>query len=199
MNTQKQTGLDIITVAEFQTHYKNTDSSLTGLFQTYISNASAICESYCNKGLKFNVYTDYYDGDNTNELLVNQYPIISISSLQYQLTPTSNWTDFYTGSLTANITPNNNAGIVKLHDTVFQKGTNNIKIEYTAGFSDCPGDLKQVVLEMVERMIEKSKYGEGTLDMQSISVNAGGFSKSNTFGKIEDKWEKTLIKYKRSI
>lgn len=198
MYTQKPTGRNLITVAEAQEFIKNSDASLTSFLQSCISFVSGKFETYCNKGLKLNTYTDLYDGNATFTIHFNQYPIISISALQYKLYPESEFTDFYTGSATSNIFIND-GGEVVLYSMIYPKGINNIKAVYTAGYESAPFDLKKIACEAVQTMFDNSKYGQSTLGLQNMNIGTGGFSNSVSFNKLETSWIETLEFYKKGI
>ena len=196
MYTQKQTGRNLITVTKAQEVLKNSDASLTSYLQTLISHVSGKFETIADKGLKLNTYTDLYDGNGTFSIRFNQYPIISLSSLQYRASPESEFQDFYTGSATSNILYNDFGKIV-LYDKVFPEGINNIKAIYTAGFESIPFDLEEIACQAVVKAFDNGKYGQGSLGMQSLNIGTGGFSSSVSFGKLEDSWMETLNYYRR--
>jgi hypothetical protein len=195
MKTQQSTGRNIVTVAEVQRYMNKTDDSLTAFIQDCISEVSSTFENYCNKGLKINFYIDYYDGDGTNNIFVYQYPIVSISSLQYRLTPESEWQDFYIGSSTANIL-DEDGGKITLYMKEFPEGINNIKIEYTAGFNECPGNLKSCAKEAVVEKYQKSYVG-GKPRLGQKSINEG--DKNISYYDLAEEHKKILDKYKRVI
>lgn len=205
MLSQNPSGRNIITVLEAQDYMKNTDVTLTGFIQSCISYVSSTFESFCDKGLKVNDYIDYYDCSENSEnqyplgysFYTNQYPIISISALQYQITPTYQWTDFYTGSASANIIINDGGKVILYNTTSVPLGLNNIKCAYQAGFENCPGDLKKIACEAVTKMFDESKYGKSTLNLQNTNVGTGGFSSSTSYGKLEDRWKEVLEKYRK--
>lgn len=194
------TGRNIISVAEVQNYLNTTDASITGFIQQCISNVSSFFENDCGKGFKFNPYSGIYDYErnntNNNRLYTAQYPIISVSSLQYRLCPTSEWIDFYEPSLSANILIYEN--YVEIFDKTFPAGKQNIKIDYVAGYIDCPGDLKQVAIENVVKILYESSIsgvGKGFLGLKSLTNG----NENYTFADLIERTENVLNKYRRII
>ncbi len=77
---------DLITLEEVKRYLTIGDASHDALLQDLISETSSDCqERVCDRYFLKATYTDEkYDGDGTNILLLNQYPIVSIASLVIQ-------------------------------------------------------------------------------------------------------------------
>ena len=90
-------------------------------------------------------YTEYYDGDGTDTLLLNQFPISTITSIHDD-------TDRAYGSDTlissADYVFYANEGMVQLDGLTFTEGKQNIKVVYSAGFSPIPEDIKLAAIQL---------------------------------------------------
>lgn len=195
---KKSTARNICSVENVQMFINNTDTSLTALIQQTITNVSSQFENYCQRGFKFNTYTGFYDGDGSDTLYLYQYPIISLTALQYRTSPNSEWTDFYTGSATANIFVYDN--YIQLYNSSFTEGKQNIKVVYNAGYEDCPGDLKQIAIENVTKILTESNasgIGKGLLGVESHSVGGGVGNENYSFKSLEERTKKVLDQYRR--
>lgn len=95
-------------------------------------------------------YTEYYDGDGSNVLRLDQRPIISISSIYSDparlfgaetLIPASD--------LISNDAKGWRLGYVELLTYKFLKGIKSTKITYSAGYTTIPYDLSMAVKKIV--------------------------------------------------
>lgn len=120
-----------------------------------INDVSTDCKTFLKRELLQTTYTDeYYDGDGTGTLLLNQRPIVSVTSLvPYEdaaaLTEDDDFKVY-----------KKNGMIKLLNDGVFPKSHLEIKITYVAGYNglaNLPLDLRRSVIEAVA-----FKYNEQT-------------------------------------
>jgi len=106
---------------------------------------------YCGiTQFKSQSYTEYYSGQGTQELFLDQRPIISITSIKQD----SEWA-FGSDSTFASDNYAIQDDRVVLKDNVFSSGVRNLQVIYTAGYSTIPGDLKQACIEEVARAFDK--------------------------------------------
>lgn len=200
MTLQKNSGYNLVSLEEVQSQLGNSSTSLTSFLNFAISVKSMQIENICGVGLSAGNYTDYYDGNGSDILFLSQQPIISISSLQYQLTPTSDWVNYYTGSATANIQYSQRTGKLKLYNSFFYEGMNNIKIIYRAGFETIPSDLKQICIEEVIDMYNKSSKGESRLGVNSTTQSNGQGSFTQVFKDLSEEHKLKLYRsYKKPV
>ncbi|MFQ5956176.1 MAG: head-tail connector protein [Candidatus Brocadiales bacterium] len=114
-------------------------TSEDALLSRLVDWASDLVHSYCGRIFTEASYDEYYDGDGTEGLLANQYPISTVTSLEVDgiQKDVSSYTLY--GQL----------GLLKLKSGTFPKGKNNVRLQYTAGYSTIPNDLEQVAIELV--------------------------------------------------
>lgn len=154
-------GDDLTTVSNFKTNF-NIPSTFAGhdtLIQNLITQDSKRCSEYCSRKFAARDLTEYYNGDEGDTLLLNDYPINSITSIHddtERIYPASTLiasTDYVqiNGGLD---------GIIKFDGLLLTKGLNNIKIVYNAGFSTLPGDLVKAC-----EMLVMADYVEHTTEI----------------------------------
>lgn len=179
---------------------KNDNASVTAEYSAFYSNCisrvSDRIETICKNPIVEQSFRGLYDGNGTNELMLNNFPIISVSSLKYRNNPTENWTNIITsGSISANclIYPYK----LNLYNYYFPYGNKNIEVNYTAGFQSYD-DVKQVALEMIEIMIRESKQGNSNETLGIQSTNDSGIVGNNiTYIDLTERWDEMLTPFKR--
>lgn len=173
------------------------NSSLSAFISNAIGYVSDTIESYCNKGIKEQTYIGIYSGNNcNNKLLTDNYPIHSISSLQYRVSPLDTFQDLVPN---LNTFVHNHNYYLRLYSYSFPFGEKNIKIIYNAGYPTIPNDIKQVALEMTQIIYSTSQYGNGLLGYKSQNENPGslGTSKTIDFEPVRKEHRRILDKYKK--
>lgn len=158
---------------------KITDVDRDSLITNIINRSYKILETYLGRVMKSATYTEYYDGDGSETLLLEQYPIISVTSLYDD-------PERVFGSDTL-LDPSNyliykERGSIKLYndESVFMCGLQNIKVIYVAGYATMPGDLEDACIQMAETIFNR--------------VTTGGFDQA-TLGQESQQYDKDLIPY----
>jgi hypothetical protein len=142
------------------------DNTLDNLINDLIGRISTAFENFCGRPFVSASYTDYYDGDGSNMLFVDKYPLTAITSIHDD-------TDWVWGSdklLAASEYRIADERYVIL-DGTFGIGNQNIKIVYTGGYSTIPTDLKHACIEETGRKIKhRTDYDELTKQLTDGSV-----------------------------
>ncbi|MFQ5863160.1 MAG: head-tail connector protein [Candidatus Brocadiales bacterium] len=120
--------------------------------------ATDLIHSYCGRIFPGASYDEYYDGDGTEGLLANQYPISAVTSLEVNGISKDASTYTLYGQL----------GLLKLKSGTFPKGKKNVRLQYTAGYSTIPKDLEQAAIELVAL-----KYYDRGRNRLGIDAKAG--------------------------
>jgi hypothetical protein len=116
------------------------DSSKNNLITRKINQATEMIEGYTGRRFAAATYTEYYDGTLTDQLVLKQRPINSVTSLSARST-TLNDADW-------DVVPTNdyfidtNAGILSAVST-FYGGWDRWQVIYNAGYSTIPSDLQE--------------------------------------------------------
>lgn len=142
-------------------------------------------KKYCGRDFLITTYTRYRDGDGTDKLNVDQFPITAITSIH---SDASRGFDSSTEIVAANIIKNDSeswdAGLIELFEASFVRGKKNIKIIYEAGYSTVPQDLQFAIAETCAKVFmvqDKRLFGQisqqvgsriVTLDIEEVPKRA---------------------------
>ena len=74
-------GTDLTTLAKVKEYLQITDTDDDTFLTSLISNSSILIKSYCKRDFTSTSYTEYHNGNGTTELVLNNYPVISITSV----------------------------------------------------------------------------------------------------------------------
>lgn len=144
------------------------------LIESLLDSFNKVIEDWLGVTMINSQYAEIYDGDGTDTLFLEHYPIVAISSLKLDGEALDS-DDYY-------IYPYK--GYIRLADSVFTKDYQNIEITYTAGWGvtrdDIPDALKLALKMWVERTFKgenvdfSQRFGESFIiraSMQSIPVD----------------------------
>lgn len=142
------TGTELTTLAHVKEVLKIPTAVTTDddLIQNLITRISDDIEKTCGRSFHSATFTEYYNGDGGNRLLLNNYPISSITSL-YDDTDRNYGSDTLIDS--GDYISDDAAGMVILDGGLFAEGLKNIKITYVAGYSTIPSDLERACIDYV--------------------------------------------------
>ncbi len=116
-------------------------------------------DSICNRKLEEDTYTEIHDGNGNNELYLNNYPITSITAVEYG--------DTFGGSTRTALDTSDYLRDDELGRLVFQFYSTELpqvfSVSYTAGYTaddpssggTIPYDLKLVLMEEIENRFNK--------------------------------------------
>lgn len=182
----------LVTKAECYTHLRLTNNgSKDTIFDHLISKASGVVEIFCNRAFSSTIYEELYSGDGSAELMLDNYPIISITALSTDIDKEAKT---YSDPLDAvYMILNKKAGIIKLYDTVFGNYDLNIYIKYTAGYASIPEDIKLVVLDLIAKKYydsEEKRFGMESKSLigQNVTFSIQDLTENNR--KILQRWQK---------
>lgn len=166
----------LTTTANVKSYLAITESTHDTILGTLVTQAEKMIFSYLGKNIESAVYTEYYDGDGSDELHVDQYPIISVTSIH-------NDTERVFGSDTLIDSDNyviyENEGIIRLFndESSFTIGKRNIKIIYTAGYASVPSDITLAANKLVAHLFNRrgaDGHTQETLGSYSTSYDKLG-------------------------
>jgi hypothetical protein len=136
--------------------------------ESLINAASLHANSHTKRLLLARDYTDDYDGQGTEEIVLNQFPVNSITSIYIDAER-----DFTADTeLTSdNYIYYDDIGVVVRTNGSFGRGRKNVRINYNAGFATVPEDLKLSVSEMVMWMMKREVSNQ--IGVKSITAPDG--------------------------
>ena len=139
------------------------DYSKDKFLERYINTMSGMVSKYCNRKFIADTYTEYYKGSGRQKLVLNQYPINTITSVKVDSAALTAGTDYVTSDQTYH-----DQGIIFKEDGWTWYGyltglvgeltapVDNIEVVYSAGYTlepeasrTLPWDLEDAVISMV--------------------------------------------------
>ena len=171
--------MSLITISDIELRYSTTivGTSTEELYTYLIDAVQEKAEAICNRNFDETEYTERLDGNGQFDLLLPEYPVVSVDSIQTVDTDGSVTDTFLS---TDYVIDNVNGSIFYKYG--FPKGRYNIKVVYTAGYGTesgsyaVPEDLKETLLQMIEQTkttIIKSS------DLKSESLGDYSYTKNN--------------------
>lgn len=135
----------IITLAEAKTHIGITGTSEDTSLQQIVDAVNVFVGTYCHRTFESATYTEeLYDGSGGPELVLKNYPIITITEILVDTEEVDERTDVGEEGY---YIKNANNGIL-YNNAGWSRGRGNIQITYTAGYATVPNDLKYACLAM---------------------------------------------------
>jgi hypothetical protein len=138
-----------------------TGTSQDNLIRRKINQATDMIESYCgkNNGQHFasTTYTnEEYDGTGTNQLILRNAPVISLSNFSERNTTENDndWTTIETRDYFVDLT----AGVIDCRFGILPYW-NLYKVTYVAGFTTIPSDLAEACVMLSCALVESASTG----------------------------------------
>lgn len=138
----------LVSLADAKTFLKITAASEDSVIESLINRASAWANDYTQRLLLSRDMTEYYDGDGTGELILNQYPVSELTNIYDD-------TNRVFGANTeidvaSDVILDGNNGIVRIWNNTqaFMRGILNVKVVYTAGYelAAVPASVQEAAL-----------------------------------------------------
>ena len=180
--------MSIIVKAEVKEFLGIEETDDDDLIDDLITRKEAEEQNRIDRQLEAADYTEFYDGDNSDTLLLNNYPINTITSLWDDTSR-----DYATGDL---IDPDDIfiysvEGKIVLDGIHFAKGNQNIKIIFNAGYEtvDMPPEVKGALIKIVS---SEYLYAKGSIE----AVESDAFPRPD---KLKKMGQAELDLFKRDI
>ena len=158
--------------------------------------ASAAVEKWCSRLFARATLTEKYDGDNTKKLLLNQYPVNSITSIEITYQGVTD-----TDTLTTEFDFKDNGIVVikKIEPYVFVRGFQNIEVVYNAGYDVLPADLAMGVRLMAVYIYEDADRSADLIEERLGDWKARYANKANEQQDFPVNITRWLRKYKKQV
>jgi hypothetical protein len=181
------------TLANVKEFFKITGTGMDALITNLIIRITKEIQNFCERKLFSDTYTQYYDGSGYQTLMVDEYPVTAITSIHddddhvYGTDTLIDSGDYIFNSGSKNAL----SGLIKMDGSYFSRGTENIKIVYTAGYTTVPGDLEEACILMVgaDRLFHDLIF--------NAPVAQGENSESKDLGGMRKRAKDILQTYKR--
>jgi len=169
----------LLDLEEYKDYAKITSIGMDTQLTTFADEAEAIIQGHLGRTLDETSYTDYYDGTNSDYLILDNYPIQSVDAISvyeegvYQAIDTS---EYHLMTFNHKIV---------LDGYIFLEGVGNYKVEYTAGFGTLPKDIRLALKKLFVILLNESPLKNNTLGMASfIKQNEKIYIDTNAEKKI---------------
>ena len=167
------TTLALISLAEAKTYLKESTTDSDTIITDLVNEASAFCNKYCERHLLAKDYVEYYDGNGRDRLYLQNFPVITLTSL-YNATSDRTFDADSLVTIADDVLLNKEDGIIRLwnNESYFLVAVGNVEVIYTAGWvlASVPNALKLAVKLLVAteyKLWQEQKFG-----LQSESVNS---------------------------
>lgn len=151
----------LTTTAKVKAYLGITDSSEDTLIDDWILAAQAQIERYCNRVFDSASFTEYFDGNLKQSVVVRNPPVTTLTSVSYRK-DNDEWTayastlhDFDANSgVVFFVTGGEEAFLAGLEGRLprFPQGKKGVRVVYTGGYSSIPADLSQACIELVAKI-----------------------------------------------
>jgi hypothetical protein len=165
----------LFTLAELKSFLNYPDTSKDDELSRVVDAVSWFVNSFTGRKLLARDLTEYYDGDGTNKLYVDNYPINSSSSEIEVYVSTDVPRDYSAGNKVDadNILIYDDEGLIVVLNTFFSAGAQTVKVVYNGGYSTVPHDLKDACLQVASMLWKREKgslHGLTTVSFQNGSA-----------------------------
>ncbi len=175
-------GLPLITRAEYKAYVGITSPNSDTVIDALIPKVSALVKNYCRR-----TFIDYVNdakvettsGGYGENLLLEEYPVLSVSSVGWSVDYGQNYTDLV--EFTDYVVEVEKGYIVALSASgEWDKCLNGYQVTYTAGYETLPEDLKLAVMDLVTYYIKNdasvhSPKAPGTNSVQIEYITSSAF------------------------
>ncbi len=144
-----------------------------------------IVKEHLNFEIEVTDYIQEYDGNNSDFLILDSYPIKSVSKIEvYEGLDSSNqeiWRELIKGVDYQRLIIG--SSMIILEGYTFLEGYKNYRIKYQAGYEDCPSVIKNACKKLMKLAYDELKKSD-SVGISSLSQGAN-FSRNVVFDKNE--------------
>lgn len=168
---------NIITLQELKDYLEITSTDKDTLLQKLVDASSDFVKDYTGYEWVETEYRETIDGPGSNSVVLSQRPVQDLTSVKIDSTELTS--DKY-------VVYENEAIVTRKYEN-FPQDLQNVEVQYTAGYTSVPEDIKQLCSDLVQVKMNSKEY-EG-LDAYSIGDEDIKFSKSGIPSNITSKLE----------
>jgi hypothetical protein len=158
-----------------------TASGDDALLTRLITAVSVGIQSWLNRTLASASYTETRNGTGTKRLVLSNYPVSAVASVTVDgvAVPSYNFVFDQYG--------------IELAGDVFPRGTGNVVVAYTAGYTEVPADIEQACIELVQLKYKRR------LNPDVDSKTQGGETITFASSEMPKSVKDALAQYKRVV
>lgn len=142
------------------------------LLANLIARATVEMQTWMDRALFQATFTEYYDGNAGPTVIVNERPIVSVTSLHDSLDQTWDATTVIAAADFAydrNPSLRNTGQVYRRYGVPFYAGFQNVRVVYVGGYSTVPLDIEEVCIERVAQAFER----RSSMTTASVSLGDG--------------------------
>lgn len=156
----------IISLDELKQYLNITSDEQDNFLFSIVLTADEKIKSYLNRDLELTYYIEVYSGQGVDVLPLNNYPIVSITKIEFLEDYEQDlWYDAEDKKFKFIITNNNTS--LRIVNGKFPDGYDNVKIYYIAGYDIIPQDIKFYCLELASLYFKTSFLGSNNVGLTS--------------------------------
>jgi uncharacterized phiE125 gp8 family phage protein len=186
---------DLCQVSDVQAWLGSSAPAAEALIAQLITAASRAIGNYCGRASFLSQsYTDTCDGNGQRWMLLRQWPVSAVASVQIGEGPcVRTITDPACFSLEQPLPSGGNQRLTLLREH-FPRGRSNVTVTYTAGYAEAPPDVAQACIEAVgEAYRRRDRIGQISVTMKDQSTVS--FSQADMNASIKT----MLASYRRLV
>lgn len=134
--------MDYVSLEDLREYLGVTDNTQDNILNRLVLSAVEFCEHYCDRKFARADYTDIFSGNNLNYHMCKQWPVISVASA-----------DCEGLSVAVKAVDGRKAYV----NRVFNRGSMNCTMSYTAGYEVLPSDLQQAIIELASHYYKQKE------------------------------------------
>lgn len=143
-------------------------------------------KSFLNRDLEVATYIELYNGSGTEELVLNQFPVNSVSKIEFydgiDSLGAEVWVEQEQVSDYDRIVISGSGDLIIIDGSFFPFGVQNIRVTYSAGYSSIPYEIQQACKKLMllyygevkkTKTIGKSSVSEGSTFTKTTTYDLG--------------------------
>jgi hypothetical protein len=186
--------IDLTTVADVKEYVKIEGTSGDDLLQMIITGVSRYWLTRTQRASLNSIVslTERYDGPGGQDLLLREFPIISIASVTVGGAPIPPSPDYIQSGWVINESQD---GLALLGSYYFNRGRLNIGVNYQAGFTETPADISDAVIKQVAQNYKR----RNTTDQAMVALPSGGGTTAYRSWEVPPDVERVIQNYSKVI
>ncbi len=159
------------------------------VLQQLIDASSEAIERYCDRSFAEAERTETYDGRGSAWLVLRERPVSTVADLRDDIGRDFDDADAIDAD---DYTIHDTEGIIRLLTGVFQDGSRNVRVRYTAGYATIPTDLAQACMILAASWFNIGRQGGDGLKSESL----GDYSVAYAHSSIPEEVRRLLAPYR---